>query len=98
MKLYGFCSHPRHSFLVYEYLERGSLKKILSNEEEAVDFEWIKRVNVIKGVANGLSYMHHECSPPIIHRDISSKNVLLDGEHVAHISDFGTARFVKPDS
>ncbi|CAL5384357.1 unnamed protein product [Camellia sinensis] len=98
VKLYGFCSHPRHSFLVYEYLERGSLKKILSNEEEAVDFEWIKRVNVIKGVANGLSYMHHECSPPIIHRDISSKNVLLDGEYVAHISDFGTARFVKPDS
>ncbi|KAL7245882.1 hypothetical protein ACSBR2_001087 [Camellia fascicularis] len=98
VKLYGFCSHPRHSFLVYEYLERGSLKKILSNEEEAVDFEWIKRVNVIKGVANGLSYMHHECSPTIIHRDISSKNVLLDGEYVAHISDFGTARFVKPDS
>ncbi|KAL7262826.1 hypothetical protein ACSBR1_001062 [Camellia fascicularis] len=80
------------------FAKRESLKKILSNEKEAVDFEWIKRVNVIKGVANGLSYKHHECLPPIIHQDISSKNVLLDGEYVAHISDFGTARFLKPDS
>ncbi|XP_028052067.1 probable leucine-rich repeat receptor-like protein kinase At1g35710 [Camellia sinensis] len=77
--------------------ERESLKKILSNEKEAVDFEWIKRVNVIKGVANGLFYKHHECLPPIIHQDISSKNVLLDGEYMAYISDFGIA-FLKPDS
>jgi serine/threonine protein kinase len=53
--------------------------------------------NVIKGVANALSYMHHDCLPPIIHRDISSKNVLLDQEYKAHISDFDTARFLNLD-
>jgi len=42
-------------------------------------------------VANALSYLHHDCSPPIIHRDISSSNVLLDLEYEAHVSDFGTA-------
>ncbi|KAL7207997.1 hypothetical protein ACSBR1_029868 [Camellia fascicularis] len=98
VKLYGYCSHQRHSFLVYEFLEGGSLGKILSTEDHVLYFDWIKRVNVVKDVANALSYMHHDCSPAIIHRDISSKNVLLDLESVAHISDFGTARFLKPDS
>ncbi|PSS00049.1 MDIS1-interacting receptor like kinase [Actinidia chinensis var. chinensis] len=98
IKLYGFCLHPRHSFLVYEFLEGGSLHKILSSEEEALGFDWTKRVNVIRGLADALSYMHHDCSPPVIHRDISSKNVLLDSEHVAHLSDFGIAKLLNPDS
>ncbi|XP_058219532.1 MDIS1-interacting receptor like kinase 2-like [Rhododendron vialii] len=98
IRLYGFCSHPRHSLLVYEFLERGSLLKILSYEEEALGFEWSKRVNVVKGLADALSYMHHDCLPPVIHRDISSKNVLLDSECVAHLSDFGTARLISPQS
>ncbi|KAJ4721723.1 putative Receptor protein kinase [Melia azedarach] len=98
VKFYGFCSHARHSFLIYEYLERGSLITILSNEETIEQFGWRMRLNVIKGVANALSYLHHNCLPPIIHRDISSKNILLDSEYEAHLSDFGVAKFLKPDS
>lgn len=49
-------------------------------------------------MANGLSYMHHECSPPIVHRDISSKNILLNVNYEAHISDFGTAKLLKSNS
>ena len=98
MKLYGFCSHPRHLLLVYEYLEWGSLVQVLNNEEEANAFDWIKRVSVVKDVANALSYMHHDCSLPIIHQDISSKNVLLNLKCVAHIADFGAARLLKLDS
>ncbi|KAJ6876097.1 MDIS1-interacting receptor like kinase 2-like [Populus alba x Populus x berolinensis] len=98
VKLYGFCSHAKHSFLVYEFVERGSLRKVLNDEEQAGKMDWDKRMNLIKGVANALSYMHHDCSPPIIHRDISSNNVLLDSEYEAHVSDFGTARLLMPDS
>ncbi|XP_059650479.1 MDIS1-interacting receptor like kinase 2-like [Cornus florida] len=98
VKLYGFCLHDRHSFLIYEYLERGSLATILSRNEEAENLDWPKRVNIIKGVAHALSYMHHECSPPIVHRDISSNNILLDPEDEAHVSDFGTAKLLKLDS
>ena len=51
VKLYGFCSHPRHSFLIYKYLEKGSLAEILSKEEEAKGLDWSKRLNIIKSVS-----------------------------------------------
>ncbi|XP_043705585.1 MDIS1-interacting receptor like kinase 2-like [Telopea speciosissima] len=98
VKLYGFCSHPRCNFLVYEYIERGSLAYVLGNEAEAVELDWKKRINVIKGVAHALSYMHHDCTPPLIHRDISNNNVLLDADLEPHVTDFGTSRFQNPDS
>ncbi|XP_038715824.1 MDIS1-interacting receptor like kinase 2-like [Tripterygium wilfordii] len=98
VKLHGFCSSARYSFLVYEYLERGSLSSILSKEAAAKELDWNKRVDIVKCVAHALSYMHHDCFPPIVHRDISSGNILLDSNYVAHISDFGTAKLLKPDS
>ncbi|XP_039036134.1 MDIS1-interacting receptor like kinase 2-like [Hibiscus syriacus] len=98
VQMYGFCSHPKHSFLVYEFVERGSLRMILSNNEQAMLLDWEKRLNVVKGLANALSYMHHDHSKPIVHRDISSNNVLLDSDYETRVSDFGTARVLKPDS
>ncbi|KAJ9183135.1 hypothetical protein P3X46_007040 [Hevea brasiliensis] len=98
VKLYGFCSYASHSFLVYEYLQGDNLATILGNDKEAKELDWSKRVNIVKGVANALSYMHHNCSPPIIHRDIASKNIMLDSEFEVHITDFGTAKLLNPDS
>ncbi|XP_048139170.1 MDIS1-interacting receptor like kinase 2-like [Rhodamnia argentea] len=79
-------------------MERGSLRATLNDDERAKEFHWDKRVNVIRGVADALSYMHHECSPPLIHRDLTSNNILLDRDYEAHVSDFGTARLLRPDS
>ncbi|KAJ8772108.1 hypothetical protein K2173_027285 [Erythroxylum novogranatense] len=98
VKFYGFCSQGSHTFLVYELMERGSLSSILSSDTGAKELQWEKRINAIQSIANALSYLHHDCFPPIIHRDISSKNVLLNSELEAHVSDFGTSRFLKPDS
>ncbi|GAY51267.1 hypothetical protein CUMW_132890 [Citrus unshiu] len=98
VKFYGFCSHPKHSFIIYEYLESGSLDKILCNDASAKELGWTQRLNVIKGVADALFYLHNNCFPPIVHRDISSKNVLLDLGYEAHVSDFGIAKFLNPDS
>ncbi|XP_035545195.1 MDIS1-interacting receptor like kinase 2-like [Juglans regia] len=98
IKLHCFCSHARHSFLVYEYLEMGSLARMLNSEEDAKELDWSKRLNIVKSVAYALSYMHHDCSPPIIHRDIKSNNILLDSQYVAHVSDFGTAKILELDS
>ncbi|CAH1441111.1 unnamed protein product [Lactuca virosa] len=98
VKLYGYCFHAHHSFLIYEYLEKGSLGSILRSDVLVKELDWLKRVNIVKAVANGLAYMHHNCSPPIIHRDISIANILLDSDYEAHISDFGTSKLLKLDS
>ncbi|XVE83813.1 hypothetical protein DITRI_Ditri16bG0117400 [Diplodiscus trichospermus] len=98
VKLHGFCLHKRCMFLIYEYLEKGSLFCALRIDVEAEELDWSKRVNTIKSVAHALSYMHHDCSPPIVHRDISSNNILLNSESEALVSDFGTARILDPDS
>ncbi|XP_058083772.1 MDIS1-interacting receptor like kinase 2-like [Magnolia sinica] len=98
VKLYGFCSHARCSFLVYEYMERGSLASILSNDKGVAQLHWTLRVKVIKGVAHALSYMHHDCIMPIVHRDLSSNNILFNSELEAFVSDFGIARLLIPGS
>nr|XP_027069870.1 probable leucine-rich repeat receptor-like protein kinase At1g35710 isoform X1 [Coffea arabica] len=98
VKLFGFCLHKRCMFLIYEYMDRGSLFCILRDETEAVELDWVKRVNLIKGIASALSYLHHDCDPPIIHRDVSSNNILLNSQLEATLSDFGTARILELDS
>ncbi|KAL8529695.1 hypothetical protein ACS0TY_006947 [Phlomoides rotata] len=98
VKLSGFCLHNRCMFLIYDYMERGSLFTVLMDADEAMDLDWVKRVNVVKAIADALSYMHHDCSPPILHRDISSSNILLNSKLEACVSDFGTARLLDPDS
>jgi serine/threonine protein kinase len=98
VKLHGFCSHPKHPFLVYQFLDGGSLVDTLSTDKKATEFQWSTRISTIKDVANALSYLHHDCSPPIVHRDISSKNVLFDSRNRAYISDFGTAKLLSPHS
>ncbi|CAI8611575.1 unnamed protein product [Vicia faba] len=98
VKLYGFCFAGMHTFLVYEYMDKGSLADMLMDDKKALELDWFKRVNIVTGVASALSYMHHDCSPLLIHRDISSKNILVSSNHEAHVSDFGTALFLKPNS
>ncbi|KAG7964606.1 hypothetical protein I3843_09G178800 [Carya illinoinensis] len=98
VKLHGFCVHKGCRFLIYEYMERGSLFCVLRNVDEAMELDWSKRVNIIKSTAHALSYMHHACIPAIVHRDISSNNILLNSEFQAFISDFGTAKLLDPDS
>ncbi|GLT40585.1 hypothetical protein SLA2020_147060 [Shorea laevis] len=98
VKLHGFCLHRRCMFLIYQYMERGSLFCVLRNDDEAVELDWNIRVNVIKNISHALSYLHHDCIPPILHRDISSKNILLNLKLEAFVSDFGNSRFLDPDS
>ncbi|KEH21567.1 probable leucine-rich repeat receptor-like protein kinase At1g35710 [Medicago truncatula] len=98
VKLYGFCLHKRIMFLIYQYMEKGSLFSVLYDDVEAVEFKWRTRVNTVKGIAFALSYLHHECTTPIVHRDVSSSNILLNSEWHASVCDFGTSRLLQYDS
>ncbi|KAL4395172.1 hypothetical protein S83_005458 [Arachis hypogaea] len=98
IRLYGFCLHNGCIFLVYEYMEKGSLFYNLAINEEAQVLNWSKRVNIIKGTAFALTHMHHHCTSPIVHRDVTSTNVLLTLNLEACLSDFGTAKLLSSDS
>nr|XP_029120168.1 MDIS1-interacting receptor like kinase 2-like [Elaeis guineensis] len=97
VKLHGFCSNSSCKFLIYQYIEKGSLASNLHSQEIAKELNWERRARIIKDVAHALSYMHHDCNPSIVHRDISSNNVLLDSDFKAYLSDFGTARILRSD-
>ncbi|XP_058185543.1 MDIS1-interacting receptor like kinase 2-like [Rhododendron vialii] len=98
VKLYGFCLHNKCMFLVYEYMEKGSLFCALRFDAEGSEIGWTQRVKIVEGMAHALSYLHHDCTPPIVHRDISSNNILLNSQLEAFVADFGTARLLNPDS
>ncbi|KAL0303013.1 UNVERIFIED_CONTAM: MDIS1-interacting receptor like kinase [Sesamum radiatum] len=52
----------------------------------------VSRFNIAFGVAQGLAYLHHDCHPPVIHRDVKSNNILLDSDFEARIANFGFGR------
>lgn len=68
-----------------------------TNAEKSERLDWDARVNIIMGAAKGLAYLHHDCSPRIIHRDIKSSNILLDGNLEARVSDFGLAKLLEDE-
>lgn len=98
VKLVGYCVHKQCMFLVYEYMERGSLFRLLRIDEEAIELGWNQRINIIRRIANALAYLHHGCYRPIVHRDISTGNILLNSKSEAFVGDFGLARLLQPDS
>ncbi|KHM99760.1 LRR receptor-like serine/threonine-protein kinase HSL2 [Glycine soja] len=95
-------SNEDSMLLVYEYLENHSLdnwlhKKVQSGSVSKVVLDWPKRLKIAIGIAQGLSYMHHDCSPPVVHRDIKASNILLDTQFNAKVADFGLAKMlIKP--
>ncbi|CAN6449156.1 unnamed protein product [Victoria cruziana] len=98
VKLYGFCQHVRNTFLIYEYAENGSLSDLLKDDDKAGELDWDMRIRILQGLAEALSYMHHDRSMPIVHRDFTSSNILLRSNFEGCISDFGTARLLRADS
>ena len=98
VKLFGYCSATQGRFLVYEYMDRGSLAASLKGNATAIELDWISRLNIVRDVAHALCYMHHDCFAPIVHRDITSNNVMLDPEFKACISDFGLAKILDVDA
>ncbi|KAJ9559467.1 hypothetical protein OSB04_014081 [Centaurea solstitialis] len=83
--------------LVYSYMVNGSLEDWL-HQNRAVGLNFLQRLNIVIDLAGALDYIHRQCGSLMIHCDIKPSNVLLDSDLVAHLSDFGLARFVHPDS
>ncbi|KAK7391233.1 hypothetical protein VNO78_19645 [Psophocarpus tetragonolobus] len=92
VKILGYWASGPERLLVYEFVEKGNLDQWLHEPDVSRSpLPWPTRVNIIRGVAHGLSYLH-ALEKPVIHRDIKASNILLDSKFEAHIADFGLAR------
>lgn len=89
--LVGYCVTENHRLLVYEFVSNNTLEHHLHGKGLPV-MDWSKRMKIAIGSARGLTYLHEDCHPRIIHRDIKSANILLDDAFEAKVADFGLAK------
>ncbi|XP_062188621.1 receptor-like protein kinase HSL1 [Phragmites australis] len=94
VKLWCCCIHKDCKLLVYEYMPNGSLGDVLHSSKAGL-LDWPTRYKIALDAAEGLSYLHHDCVPSIVHRDVKSNNILLDAEFGARVADFGVAKVVE---
>ncbi|CAD5316674.1 unnamed protein product [Arabidopsis thaliana] len=90
VSIVGHCISGDRRLLIYDYVSNNDLYFHLHGEKSVLD--WATRVKIAAGAARGLAYLHEDCHPRIIHRDIKSSNILLEDNFDARVSDFGLAR------
>ncbi|KAL2628713.1 hypothetical protein R1flu_013399 [Riccia fluitans] len=98
IQLKGCCIRNNKRMLVYEYADNGNLAEALWGKNRSIVLTWEQRLKISVGIAKGLSYLHEELQPKIIHRDIKPQNILLDNDWNPKIADFGLARPLHDDS
>ncbi|KAK8919282.1 Somatic embryogenesis receptor kinase 1 [Platanthera zijinensis] len=95
LRLRGFCMTSTERLLVYPCMANGSVASCLRERtSNQPPLEWLTRKGIALGSARGLSYLHDQCDPKIIHRDVKAANILLDEEFEAVVGDFGLARLM----
>ncbi|KAM3759416.1 hypothetical protein ACB098_01G118200 [Castanea mollissima] len=93
VRLLGCCNNGKTRLLLFDYICNGSLAGVL--HEKRLFLDWDARYKIILGAAHGLAYLHHDCIPPIIHRDIKANNILVGPQFEAFLADFGLAKLVE---
>ncbi|CAO2168005.1 unnamed protein product [Urochloa humidicola] len=105
VRLLGWCTNGEATLLLYEYMPNGSLEDLLHggaggtakklDKAVARVVGWEARRRIAVGVAQGVSYLHHDCRPAVVHRDLKPSNILLDADMEARVADFGVAKALR---
>ncbi|KAL0903523.1 hypothetical protein M5K25_027910 [Dendrobium thyrsiflorum] len=91
LRLIGYCAAAGERLLVYPFMANGSVAVRLRGKPP---LDWTARKRIAVGAARGLAYLHEQCDPKIIHRDVKAANVLLDDGLEAVVGDFGLAKLL----
>uniref|UniRef100_A0ACD5XT45 Uncharacterized protein n=1 Tax=Avena sativa TaxID=4498 RepID=A0ACD5XT45_AVESA len=98
-EIVGYCSEPGYYVMVYDYQMNGSLHDFLHlSDDYSKPLTWDTRVRIALGTAQALEFLHETCSPPVIHKNIKSSNVLLDSDLNPHLADCGLSFFYEDPS
>ncbi|QHO42293.1 Receptor-like protein kinase [Arachis hypogaea] len=93
VRFLGCCWNRKARLLIFDYMPNGSLSSLL-HERTGTCLEWELRYRILLGAAQGIAYLHHDCVPPIVHRDIKANNILIGIQFEPYIADFGLAKLV----
>jgi serine/threonine protein kinase len=102
VRLLGYCTNHNDKLLLYDYMPNGSLADLLFDDNKKLVVaksalpvaDWDMRYKIVVGAAQGLSYLHHDCVPAILHRDVKPNNILLDSKYQPFLADFGLAKLI----
>ncbi|XP_015952008.1 probable LRR receptor-like serine/threonine-protein kinase At2g16250 [Arachis duranensis] len=96
--LLGHCLETENEkFLIYKAMPNGDLssclhyKKTVSEDDKLKSLDWITRLKIATGAAEALAYLHHECNPPIVHRDVQASSILLEDKYEVRLGSLSEA-------
>jgi hypothetical protein len=85
----GYATDDDKRLLVLQFMPNGTLYGRIHAD---ASLDWAGRLKAAVGAARGLAYLHKDCRPAIIHRDIKSNNILMDANMDARVADFGISK------
>ncbi|KAM9322442.1 receptor-interacting serine/threonine-protein kinase 2 isoform 2-T2 [Pholidichthys leucotaenia] len=92
IQIFGICNEPQIFCIVTEYMSNGSLDRLLHEKDSYPVLAWPLRLRILYEIALGVNFLHN-MNPPLVHHDLKTQNILLDGEFHVKIADFGLSKW-----